>query len=470
MKTKYDRTGTYTAVGYHSARVATNEGRAASGGNANLHYEYDRERLINQSREFTRDNAIYKGIIERMAAYIVGSGFKLEIISKSKTLGNAIESNWNDYWKYPEVRGIISGPRVEKMVAREILTAGDTGCLKIKGGSIQLVEAEQIKGPNSLTDGIKKTEYGKPIAYYVSPYAKGGRDNTRKAKAYSPKNFIFVTDPDRPSAIRSVPPCQASFPMLHRINDVCDSEAIAWQMLAKIAVSITRENGPGQGYADSETDTSDSDAYRIQELENAMIFHGGIGDEIKAVSHDLPGKDFPASLMMFLRMLGLPLGLPLEIILLDWTKSNYSQSRAVLEQAFQNFQSWQMLIEQSFLNPILDWKIREWASARLLPNNRNYQISWIKPKFPWIDQLKEAQAQALKLDRGFDTLSGVAKSLQTDRDKLLQVRESEIREAIAIAQKIKAETGQEVPYQLFCGLDATKIEATNNDNQPDDNE
>ena len=466
---KYTQGGTYDALGYHSARIATLEGRSPSSGSGAMHYEYDRERLINQSREFSRDNAIYKGIIERMVAYVIGNGFKLEIISKSKPQVKKIESLWNDYWKRPEVRGILSGARVERQTLREIVTAGDTGCLKIKSGLIQPVEAEQIKGPNRIADGIEKTDTGKPTGYYVSPYSRSGRVNTRESRKIKPDDFIFITDPDRPSSIRSVPALQASFPMLHRINDVCDSEAIAWQMLSKIAVSVTRDNAGALGYTESEVDAKDTYGNRIVELDNALMFHGAPGDEIKGVSHDLPGKDFPASLTMFLRLLGLPIGLPLEVILLDWTKSNYSQSRAVLEQAFQMFQSWQSLMELSFLNPILEWKAREWSAAGLI-TNQEYQISWIKPKFPWIDQLKEAQAQALKLDRGFETLSGVAKGLQTDRDKLLKVREQEIRNAISISEQIEKDTGKEVPYQLFCGLDVAKSEPVNEvNNDPKSN-
>ena len=162
---------------------------------------------------------------------------------------------------------------------------------------------------------------------------------------------------------------------------------------------------------------------------------------------------------MFLRLLGLPLGLPLEIILLDWTKSNYSQSRAVLEQAYQVFIGWQKLLEDFFYVSILEWQISLWIEAGEIkerPDGLNHE--WIKPSFPWIDQYKEALAQGEKIDRGFGTYAQVCKSLNMDRLDVLGIREQEIRDAIKRAKGIEEDTQVKVPWQLFAGFKVPKEE------------
>ena len=450
--------GFYSSYGYHSARQASRDGLTFSSGSSTYHMQYDRAKLIDQSRQFMRDNAIYKGMIERAISYIIGNGFALQARTKNKTFNSAAEQLWHDFWRKPEIKQLSSGNRIERMICRELLIAGDVGAIKTNQGQLQLVEAEQITGPKYSGDGIILDDYGKPVKFHIAPYTNSGRVSLTKAKSYNVDNFLFISDPERPSGVRSVPACQASFPMIHRINDICDSEAIAWQMLSRMAVSITREGGPNLGYTESSSDSDAEDtelAQRITEIDYALLFQGEPGDKIEGIDRNLPGKDFGESVRMFLRLLGLPIGLPLEIILLDWTKSNYSQSRAVLEQAYQTFIGWQKLIEDFFHNEVYIWKIKQWIATNKLANRSDaFRHEWIKPTFPWIDQLKEAQAYGAKMDRGFTTHAQVCKSLNVEREDIIDVREMEIREAIERAQKIKEDTGVIVPWQLFAGLQA----------------
>ncbi len=454
------RRGYYSALGYHSVAAATAENRVQTGGSGAHYQRHDRGKLLNQARDFSRNNGIFRGMIERAVSYIVGNGFALQASTEDDEWNAKVEALWKEAWRRPEVRGILSGPRVERMVCREMLTVGDTGIIKLGSHKIQLIEAEQINGGRKAGDGIAKTKEGAPKKFYVAPYGRGGKVQTGAAQEYTPGEFLFLTDPERPSMVRSTPPCQASFPMLHRINDVCDSEAAAWQMVARLAVSLTRERGPQFSREESRPDPDKASgdlggdaATRITELDVALIFHGEPGDEIKAIKHDVPGKDFSASIRMFLRMLGLPLGLPLEIILLDWTKSNYSQSRAVLEQAFQVFQGWQSVLVDFGHSDIYRWLVDWWVSeGRLADRDDKHSHGWITPTFPWIDQLKEAQAQGAKIERGFTTHSEVCKSLGREREDVVATRKREVLSAIETAMSIEQASGVPVPWQIFAGL------------------
>jgi len=457
--------GYYTSYGYRAARVANREGRTATTGAGARHLQYDRVKLVNQSREFMRDNAIYKGMINRAAAYIVGPGFKLQMLTEDKDLNDKVEQLWKEFWLDPGVRGFLSGFQIQKLVCRELLVAGDTAVLKVKDGKLQTIEAEQITS-GRRTGGINLGKYGNITSFDICPYRAGGFVDTGKRKNVKAKDVFFLSNPDRPSSTRSAPPSQASFTMLHRINDVCDSEAIAWQMLARFAVAITQKDSAEQAYLTSREDPNksgdDTDgdlATRLHELDYALIFHGEQGEEIKGIERNIPAKNFTETLRTFLRLLGLPLGLPLELILLDWTQSNYSQSRAVMEQAYQMFLEWQMLLETGFLERAYKWKLAQWiADGSLGQHEGVLKHGWIKPTFPWIDQLKEAQAYGVRLDRGLATHAQVLKTLNQDRDEVVAAREAEIRDAIERAQRIEAKTGEKVPYQIFCGLKPPKTE------------
>ena len=459
--------GYYSATGYKSARMSSSDGLSVTQSTGDACMQYDRLTLINQSRHFYRNNSIYNGMIKRAVSYIIGNGFKVQPTTKgrgSKAWNELAGKLWIRDRRRPEIRRLLSGSRVEKMICREVIVAGDTGVIKTKRDKVylqQLVEAEQIAGPRTIADGIKKDEVtGAPLLYYVAPYSKSGRLTRSKAQQVSPENFIFITDPDRPSATRGVPACQSAFPMLHRINDVCDSEAIAWQLLSRMAIAVTREDGPSLGLAESSQDPNANGTEltgRLTEIGYALIYHAKPGEKVEGIQRNLPGANFTESIRMFLRLLGLPLGIPLEIILLDWTQSNYSQSRAVLEQAYQTFMGYQEMLEEFYYREIYNWKIRQWIAAGELKNRPDkYSHEWIKPTWPWIDQLKEAQAYGMKVDRGFTTHTAVCKSLNTERDDVIALRSEEVTSAIEMAQAIEKKTGTLPQWQLFAGLDPYK--------------
>ena len=469
--------GRYTALGFRSASLANREGRSYSLGSGDSHSRYDRPRLIDQSRDFYRNNAIYKGIIDRAVGYIHAGGFQLQVKTDNPAFNKKVESLWRDHNKRPEIRGLLNGMETGDMFIRETLLCGDVGAIKTNKGIIQLVEAEQIAG-NQTKDGIEKNMFNVPMRYFVSSYNDYGQLSSKSARPINPADFIFMTCPDRPSSTRGVPALQSSFPMLHRINDVCDSEAIAMQLLARLAVSVTRDAGEQLAYTESKedpnksgTDTTGQLGARLMELEYALMFHGKPGDKIEGIDHNIPGKNFGESLRMFLRILGLPLGMPLEIVLLDWTRSNYSQSRAVLEQAYQSFNKWQSKLEDFYYIPHIDWKMAAWRKAGLFGNRKEIPYSLIKPTFPWIDQLKETQAKGEMVERSMMTHSEACMSRGLDREEVVEIREREIRDAIDKAKKIKTDTGIDVAWQHFAGLSAPKNEVVLNtakEKRPDD--
>lgn len=445
------------AVGYRSVRVALRDGQASSQGSGDYHQRYDRLQLLPMSREYFRDNYIYRGIISRFAGYIAGNGFGLQAKTSNKNWNTLAEGVWKRFWRRPEIKQTLSGRGVEKMVAQELLLMGDVGIIKTDRGLLQIIEAEQIAGPRLMDDGVIRDAAGFPTGYSVCPYGLAGLPDIHNAKPVASENMLYLVNPERPSSTRGIPPSQSAFSVLKRVNDVCDSEAQAWQLLSRLAISITRKDGALSAFEESTADTSkdpqDGDvAQRVQIFDDVVIFNGEPGDEIKGVERNVPGQNFTESLTTFLRLLGLPLGLPLEFVMLDWTKSNYSQCRAILEQVAVTLEEWQTLLEEFFHRPVYEWVISRAIDAGELPPNDEWELhEWIHPTFPWIDQLKEAQAHGLQVDRGFTTHANVLKAKGGDREEVVQQIESEVRDAIAKAKKIEQETGVKVPWEIFAG-------------------
>jgi len=412
------------------------------------------------SRQLSRNNGIYRGVLQRFATYVVGNGFRYQAHTTDVAWNQAAEKLWRAWWMRPEANRTRLGCQVGQMVATELATCGDMACIMLGSGRIQLIESEQIAS-TIVPDGLIRDADGQPTGLLISRWDEHGMLRKEQAHSYAlDTQAVFLVDPERPSGTRGVPPMQSSFSMLHRINDVADAEALAWQLLARFAVSISREGASEDAYLSSREDTergSDTDggdiSNRVTELDMGLIFHGAPGETVRGVERNVPGKDFGASMATFLRLLGLPLGMPLELVALDWTKSNYSQSRAVIEQARVTFQRWQELIEAGFFRPICEWLIGRWVATGALADREDALVmSFDRPSFPWIDQLKEAQAYSLRVERGFLPQRAVCRALNVDRDDVVAERDMEIRDAIARAQAIEADTGVLPPWEVFAGL------------------
>jgi len=467
--------GRYSQAGYASATNLTNiDGlsftRDISGDGA---IDLSREGCVAVSRRLMRNNPIYRGVLGRCVSYVVGDGFGLQARTENADWNAQAELLWNDFWKSPCVCGTLSGKRLESLVFLEMLTTGDIFVLFVKDGDeirLQLFEAEQcVTRSGKTTNGILRDDLGRPIKYMFAPYGVNGYVSRAKATPYDAQHVIHLFDHERPSASRGMPALQSSFAMLHRINDICDAEAIARQMLAHLALTVTRADGPVAAYGDSTADPSDN-KFRIQELDYATIFHARKGESINSVDRNIPGGDLEKSMIVFLRMLGLPLGMPLELVMLDWTKSNYSQSRAVMQQAYQTFTHWQGLLKSQSMSRIYKRKIEEWVKAkRLAPNAQAFAHEWIAPSFPWIDEAKELEAQGKKIELSLSSHSEICKALQHDREQVVVARELEIRDAITRAKAIKDEHGVDVPYQLFCGLPIQNAAVVSKTEQKDSN-
>lgn len=489
------RRGTYTAigfqansdgVGYRSARIAEREGRLPSRAGAVQHERIDRLKLNFQSREFMRNNGLYRGMIRRAVSYIVGAGFRLSVKSKSPRWNRKVERLWKKWWKRPDAKEELSGRRFERMVGMELLTNGDLGVTPIgpkkaegmEKDRLQIHEAESIIGRQWLEQGIERDPVtGAPIKFWVSPYDKfTGVAQLDKARGFTPAQFFYIADPERPSSVRAVPPCQASFPMLHRINDTCDAEALARQVQARIALIINRTTGPAIAGAIAKknpahgTMSGDLTDDYLTEVDYAIVMHGKPGETISGMDRTAPGVGFVESLEMFFRLLGLPLGLPLELILLDWTHSNFAQAKQVLQQAFEAFESWQEILADLFYSKVFVWWLeRRIDSGEVEARDDYLEHEFTGPKFPWADMLNEAQAHGELLDRGLTSFAATCRALDAEAEDVRDATEDEVREALKIAAKLEQEfPGKTIPWEIFCGRKAPTASGISAQNEAKD--
>ncbi len=472
--------GLYDALGYRVAKQVRGMGGASlSGGTHDFHTRYDREQLINVSRGLDRDSFLYRAVINRWIDYVLGpKGLQLQAQTGIDGVNDRIEQElWPEFWSDPEERGIYTGQELSEITLRELGVAGDTLFAKLKVGKLQHIEAERIASnqrqseSGRIEQGVQLDKHGRILGFYVGAVSDfGGSPSRTSTHNLAAKDAIYIINRvDRSSQTRGVPMLVASMPIAHRIEDILTSEAIAWQVMSRIALTLNKTEQPGAARVTSSDGEARSDAADgdldtiVSELGMALVFQGKDNQEIKGLQQTRPSQNFEASVKLFVRLFGIPLGMPLELILLDWGKLNYSSSRAVLLQAFIMFRRWQQTLIRRFFVPVYRWQVGRWiAEGKLAWRPGIFNHVWQPPSWPWIDEDKEVTALGKKLDRGLATQTEALSSLSRDRGEFLETRKTEIIEAHTTALEVEKATGGAIKaddvWRTLAGMDPGKTE------------
>ncbi len=424
---------------------------------------YQRGVIDAYSRHFYRTNNIYQGVINKSTSYVVGRGFSLQARTADTAWNARAESLWREWSKMPDLKGRMNLHRMARMMMREYYLMGEALALKTSAGLVQIIEKEQVRDGNNVRgNGLTVDALGRVTAFKVQEYNRESGMLFGESRDLDARHVCWIMDPERPSTERGMPKLQSVFPLIHRLNDIQDSEALSWQMLSRIVMAVLSD-GQFDPNAESGADTDSDPAEQLYETDYAVFWKGRVGEKLQNIEHNIPGMNFPDSMRMFLRLLGLPVGLPLEIILLDWSGGNYSQAKAVLEQYYQQCQTDQDLLEENFYRPLYLWKVGYWMQTGLLgPNDEWRKHEFLRPAWPFLDQEKEIRAQQMRVESGLATHAEVLSSTHRDRGELVRELVEEAISAAAAAKEVETATGRPCSSKRFMGLSEGKTEAAVN--------
>lgn len=415
-----------SSTGYRSAQALRESGRAtATISSSDAHARGDLDDIRAESIALDRDNCIYQAAISRLCDIIVGPGWTHQARTSDEAVNTASEKLWDEYWQgKPEVRGLDSGPDLEYMFCRHRFVDGDKlNLLHPENEHFQLIPGELIysrQQRNSDTglrimDGVELDSRYRPVRYHVGRYDEWGLVR-QEGEPVDASLVHYSGHRRRIDQSRGEPLMQCAFAMIHRLNDICDSEAAAWQLLSRIAVSITQKDGGRKAVKLSKVDTEltaddkvRAVADRIIEFPFTVVFNGEPGDEIKGVDRNIPGMNFVESLKMFLRLIGMPLGLSLEFMLLIWSDTNFSSGRASKIQVERNCKT-HIEAQRAEMSAIRRWKFNQWVKQGRIANLPDIHAHEFEPSpYPFLDPKNEADSEEKQLQNGTITPRRVVK-------------------------------------------------------------
>lgn len=438
-------------IGYDSVRNAYYEDNHPVTHDRGSGYSHDRNnryQQVSMARDLHRNNYLFCAVVNSVLNHLVGDRINIQIRSANTDFSNIAENYLRDFLnRTPETRNRFKGVQLWRAIATELIVTGEAIAIKTDSGQLQLVESELLGGLGfDNVDGID-FEGDYPVRYWFCSYDQWGNPDASTKKPVDAQHVIHRYHNNRISGARGVPPMQSIFSLLLHLNDIIKSEAKSWEIISRVALIAERNDGPVLAFDEAEADPLTPRGY-VEDWDVARIFHADIGESLSTLERNVPHKNFGDTLLEFLRLAGSIFGLPGEFIVSNFSRSNYSQSKAATVFAHRGIQYWQDHL-RAIIEDVVRWKIDTAFTTGEIPP---YFVEIFLPGAIHLDPQKESSALSDRLAGGLTTMSAAVGEYGRDYEELLSERRSEIKKAIKTAQTLEEETGVPVPWQLFSGL------------------
>lgn len=249
---------------------------------------------------------------------------------------------------------------------------------------LQLVEPDRLSNPdfkqNSefLRDGIEINQYGEAENYWISKYYPNdyyygqGANTWQKIAAQTPfgrKLILHVHHPERIGQNRGKPLFTSIMPLFKMLDHYERSELKASVVNAMIAAFIETpmdSESIAEMFGESVDDYLEKRKDWSVKLEGGSIIPVFPGDKVSAFTPSRPNSSYAAFVENVLRHIGTGLNIPLELLMKDFSKTNYSSARAALIEAWRFFNGRRSWIINYWAKPVFELWLEESVNRGLI--------------------------------------------------------------------------------------------------------
>lgn len=387
------------------------------------------------ARFLDENHDIAVGVLDDLVKKIIGCGIQFGPMVKLKDGSPAEEVNDTlrslfDNWKesMPEATRSMPWSFVEAMVCRSWLRDGEILVQHLESGapikhrslvpySIELIEADYLpfdlareSGPltNRIVHGVELTDWREPIAYWLYKEHPGdtgmmGSNTAISAqlqdfKRVSSDNITHIKFIRRLGQVRGVSVLHAVLRRLEDIKEYEESERVAARVAAAFCAVIQR-NGDF-------TPTNNDEGSRIMEMNPGMIFDNlQAGESVSTIGSDRPNTNLENFRNSQIRAIASGTGTSYSGVSRNYN-GTYSSQRQELVESWVGYELMREYLFGVFYRPLWARFVRM-ASVSGKVNLRSidpatmFSVDLVGPAMPWIDPVKEVDADVKAVEAGF---------------------------------------------------------------------
>lgn len=482
---------------------------AGSGGDFHYRNEADYFRVIEYARDMDRNDAIVGQMVDRAVMNTVQNGFQADPQTGDESVDADLFARFAAWAASPgecDAGGEFTFADMQEHVLRATLVDGDIFALPLDTGRLQLVEAHRCRTPGNvsgrwfsrilgalgvaprleplrtgLVHGVLMDEFRARLAYYFAAddvdatYGMVSAGSVEEYPAFAPDGeplVYHVCNPKRITQTRGVTAFAPVFDLMGMLEDINFAKLVQQQIVSCIAFIRKRPidfKGGARGQTGPRTtdEMSDGASRLIEDIAPGFSVEGAPGEEITGFSPQVPNPEYFEQARLILQMIGVNLGLPLVMLLMDASDTNFSGWRGAVDQARMGFLRNQRWLKDRFHNKVWRWKLLSWASedsalaaAAKQLGPAFFNVRWNSPRWPYIQPLQDAQADELRLKAGLTSPRRLHAERGQDSDEIVDERiadnERAIRGAIEASRRVASDLGVTVDPARFLYIDASQ--------------
>jgi lambda family phage portal protein len=447
--------------------------------------------LVSRSTDLARNDGVAAGAQQTFADNVIGgAGLRLSarpmhaLLGKDKAwareFARQAEAFFHLWWSDTACDACDEqdGAGLTNSVARSLWLTGEACAIPLwlpEPGALfatklLLIDPARLSNPSSHRDspnlraGVARSEIGKALGYWVRKTHPGDRyhfglgaasvlgpDEWEYIPARTPwgrRRFIHVHDKDRTGATRGKPILSAVMEQFKMLSHYKATELKASIVNALIAAFVKTPLDQESlvelfgGNPDAAAAYLDGRTQSNVALKGGAIIPLQPGEDLVPFTPARPASGFESFVMSCHRHIAAGLNMPYELLLKDFTKTNYSSARAALLEAWRYFNGMRRKIAQQFCQQAYLLVLEEMADRKLVdaPDfwvlQRAYAASrWIGPGRGWVDPAKEADAAEARLRNNLSTLEAEAAEQGLDWEELLEQRAIELARIAELEQQ-----------------------------------
>jgi lambda family phage portal protein len=419
------------------------------GGSAKEDIENNLSTLRQRSRDLYMGVPLATGAIKTMRTNVVGSGLALKSQVDYEYLGitevqaqeleREIEREFA-LWAETEscdVERVDNFNELQQLAFMNWLLSGDLIVLLPTTKRvncpydlrIRLIEADRLCTPRDkeynplIIGGVETNAAGEVVAFHIlnihplSTEIGAAAEEWQRVKAFGEKtgrrNALHIMNRERIGQRRGVPFLAPVIEALKQLGRYTDAELVAAVVNGMYAVFIEKEADGGgvEGEVMADGGQVSSDPNDI-EIGNGSIIDLAPGEKANTSAPGRPNANFDPFVIAICRQIGAALGIPYELLVLNFT-SSYSASRGALLEAWKNFRMYRTWLAKDFCQPIYEeWLAEAVAKGRInapgffadVAIRKAYSgAEWNGPAQGLLNPVQEVTAAEKRVANGFST-------------------------------------------------------------------
>lgn len=421
----------------------------SAGSGADYHYRNEHQfyYLIELGRELRRDDPIVGQGINTFLANVIQDGFVPEPQTGDPEIDAQLKDRWATWAADPmlcDAEWHRTFHDFETLATDALIVDGDIIANPLQSGHLQWFEAHRMRSPlqqsnrknaNDIIHGVEKDRVGRRLRYWITKQDYDGfrfnfsLNDLQPFQAYDrdaftqtlEKNIFHVYFPSRFSQTRGVTKLAPATIIAGMHKDLQYATLVKSQVAA--CVTLFRMLPQGTEVAlesddwkdllgDEEQDPCDPlETRRVFGLAPGAVLQSRVpGETLEAFTPQVPTAEFFNHSRMLLTFIAVNLDIPLILLLMDGSETNFSGWRGAMDQAKLKFRMFQRKLAEGFHTPVYRWKLRQWLAtspdlkrAFDVIGPRLFAHDWHYPRWPYIEPAKDAAADLMQMRNGLNS-------------------------------------------------------------------